>query len=335
MKRKSGDRSGCKLPRGKTCFDFAISISDGPECRLRLHRSCTRLTDHPTSRHGIRSFRRGDSHAQVELLEDGVPVATTVTDAKGQYSIPQKPGSNQSLRVTAQGFSMQQKSISKMPTGEDLTVDFTLALAAFSEQVTVTSTGLPTPQSQLGAAVTVIDTSDLQGTQEMEERLRYVPGLQTNQVGQAGGSTGLFIRGGGSDANKVLIDGIPVNDIGGNVEFANVASAAVSQVEVLRGPNSALYGSDALAGVVSISTSRGATALPLFTYAIDGGGNFGSYSQEGSVGGRFRKSSTTSPITSASIRATRFPVTLSRRHAGRKLRLDADSDFQSARHDSP
>ncbi len=86
--------------------------------------------------------------AQVELLQDGVPVATTVTDAKGQYSISQKPGPNQSVRVTAQGFSVQQKSISKMPTGGDLTVDFTLALAAVSDQVTVTSTGLPTPQSQ-------------------------------------------------------------------------------------------------------------------------------------------------------------------------------------------
>ncbi len=223
-------------------------------------------------------------HAQVELLEDGAPVATTVTDAKGQYSISRRPGPNQSLRVTAQGFSVQQKSIAKLPTGRDLTVDFTLALAAFSDQVTVTSTGLPTPQSQLGAAVTVLDTGDLQGTQELEERLRYVPGLQTNHVGQAGGSTGLFIRGGGPDANKTLIDGIAMNDIGGLVEYANVASAAVSQIEVLRGPNSALYGPDAMAGVVSISTPRGATALPLFTYAVNGG-NFGSYSQDGSVSG--------------------------------------------------
>ena len=228
------------------------------------------------SRHGIRSVGRGDSNAQVELLENGVPVASTVTDAKGQYSISRKPAPGSRLRVSAPGFSTWRKiSISTDVKGAELTVDFVLPLAAFSDQITVTSTGLATPQSQLGAAVTVLDTGDLQGTQELEERLRYVPGLQTNQAGQAGGTTALFIRGGGGDANKVLIDGIPMNDIGGLVEFANVASAAVSQIEVLRGPNSALYGSDALAGVVSISTPRGATALPLFTYAVDGG-NFGS-----------------------------------------------------------
>ena len=86
------------------------------------------------------------------------------------------------------------------------------------------------------------------------------PDCRPIQTGQAGGTTYLFIRGGGSDANKVLIDGIPINDIGGDVEFANVASAADSQVEVLRGPNSALYGSDALAGVVSLRLPEEAPA---------------------------------------------------------------------------
>ena len=75
-----------------------------------------------------------------------------------------------------------------------------------------------------------------------------------------------------------------MNDIGGTVEFANIASAAIAQVEVLRGPNSALYGSDALAGVVSLTTARGSTPLPLFTYLADGG-NFATYRQEGSAGG--------------------------------------------------
>jgi iron complex outermembrane receptor protein/vitamin B12 transporter len=79
-----------------------------------------------------------------------------------------------------------------------------------------------------------------------------------------------------------------MNDIGGNVEFANVASAAIEQVEVLRGPNSVLYGSDALAGVVSLTTARGTTPLPLFTYQ-SGGGNFGTYRQEGTIDGRYKR----------------------------------------------
>ena len=169
-----------------------------------------------------------------------------------------------------------------------MTLNIVLQIASLSERITVTSTGSPTPQAQLGATVTVFDSSDYQGTRDIQEGLRYVSGVQATQTGQAGGTTGLYVRGGGSDANKVLIDGIPVNDIGGNVEFANLASAAISQVEVLRGPNSALYGSDALSSVVSLTTPRGSTVHPLITYLVDGG-NFATYRQEGSISGQLKR----------------------------------------------
>jgi iron complex outermembrane receptor protein/vitamin B12 transporter len=227
-------------------------------------------------------------NAKVELLENGVPVASVATDGKGQYRIARNPGSGLRLRVSASGFSTGEKTLDPASNGRELAVDFALQIASLSEQITVTSTGAPTPQAQLGAAVTILDASDYQGTRDIQEGLRFVPGLQATETGQAGGTTSVFIRGGGSDANKVLIDGIPVNDIGGSVEFANIASAAVAQAEVLRGPNSALYGSDALAGVISLTTARGSTPLPQFTYLIDGG-NLGTYRQEGTAGGRYRK----------------------------------------------
>ncbi|MGA2851712.1 MAG: TonB-dependent receptor [Terracidiphilus sp.] len=227
-------------------------------------------------------------NAKVELLENGVPVLSAATDAHGQYRIARNPDSGTRLRVSASGFSTVDKALEPARDGREPTVDFMLQIASRSEQITVTSTGAPTPQAQLGAAVTVLDTSDYQGTRDIQEGLRFVPGLQATETGQAGGTTSVFIRGGGSDANKVLIDGIPMNDIGGAVEFANIASAAVAQVEVLRGPNSVLYGSDALAGVISLTTARGRTPLPLFTYLLDGG-NLGTYRQEGTAGGRFRK----------------------------------------------
>jgi iron complex outermembrane receptor protein/vitamin B12 transporter len=223
-------------------------------------------------------------NAKVELLENGLPVASVATDAKGEYSISRSAGPGARLRVSVPGFSAVEKDLNTAGHGRELTMDIVLPIASLSEQITVTSTGSPTPQSQLGAAVTVLDSSAYQGTRDLEEGLRYVPGVQATQSGQAGGTTGLYIRGGGSDANKVLIDGIPMNDIGGNVEFANLASAAVAQVEVLRGPNSVLYGSDALASVVSLTTARGSTPQPLFTYLVDGG-NFGTYRQDGSIGG--------------------------------------------------
>jgi iron complex outermembrane receptor protein/vitamin B12 transporter len=226
-------------------------------------------------------------NAKVELLESDRPVAFVSTDRKGQFVIARNPGSGALLRVSVPGFSTVEKALDTASDDRELIIDIVLQIASLPEQITVTSTGAPTPQAQLGVAVTVLDTSDVQGTRDIHEGLRFVPGLQATQTGQAGGTTSVFIRGGGSDANKVLIDGIPMNDIGGAVEFANVASAAIGLVEVLRGPNSALYGSDALAGVISLTTARGSTPHPLFSYEVDGG-NFGTYRQEGTVSGRYR-----------------------------------------------
>jgi vitamin B12 transporter len=228
------------------------------------------------------------ANAQVELLEHGVSVATVSTNATGRYNIPRNPLPGSRLRVSVPGFETVTKTINATTNDREVTLDIFLQVASLSEQITVTSTGAPTPQAQLGAAVTVLDTPDYQGTRDIQEGLRFVPGLQATQTGQAGGTTSVFIRGGASDANKVLIDGIPMNDIGGALEFANVASAAVGQVEVLRGPNSALYGSNALAGVISLTTARGSPSLPLFSYSADGG-NFDTYHQEGRLGGQHKK----------------------------------------------
>ena len=227
-------------------------------------------------------------HATVELIERGLPVATALTDNNGQYFLHWTPAPGALLRVSAPGFSTADEPVSPGNNASDLIVDIPLALASLSEQITVTSTGTPTPQSQLGTTVSILNRQELAGTRDLLEALPWIPGVQITQTGQAGGTTALFIRGGGSDANKLLIDGIPANDIGGNVEFANIASAGIGSVEILRGPNSVLYGSDALAGVVSLTTPRGTTPLPLISYQADGG-NFGTYHQEGTVSGTWRK----------------------------------------------
>jgi iron complex outermembrane receptor protein/vitamin B12 transporter len=230
-------------------------------------------------------------NAQVELLENGVQVASVATDEKGHYSISWKLEPGLRLRVSDRGFRTMEKAIDAQADAGESAEDIVLQLASFSDQIAVTSTGSPTPQAQLGAAVTMLDSDDYRGARDIQEGLRLVPGLEVAQTGQAGGTTSIYIRGccvgsnGVSDGAKVLIDGIPVNDIGGAVEFANIASASVAQVEVLRGPNSALYGSDALAGVISLTTARGNTPLPLFTYQ-SAGGNFGTFRQEGSLSGR-------------------------------------------------
>lgn len=89
--------------------------------------------------------------------------------------------------------------------------------------MTVTATATPTLQSQPGAGVSVLGSNQISATDEVQQAMRWIPGVQMTQVGRSGGSTSLFIRGGNSDANKVLIDGLPMNDIGGVVEFANTS----------------------------------------------------------------------------------------------------------------
>jgi len=138
--------------------------------------------------------------AKVELLENGVAVASVITDAKGHFVIPRNSGPGSWLRVSVPGFNTVNKAIDIASNGPELTLDIVLQITSLSEQITVTSTGAPTPQAQLGAAVTVLDSSDYQGTRDIQEGLRFVPGLQATQTGQAGGTTLVFIRGGASDA---------------------------------------------------------------------------------------------------------------------------------------
>jgi len=85
-----------------------------------------------------------------------------------------------------------------------------------------------------------------------------------------------------------MIDGVPANDIGGDVDFGVLSASAVDHIEIFRGPNSVLYGSDALAGVITLATTHGTTALPELTYSADGG-NFSTYRQEASLGGAWRQ----------------------------------------------
>jgi vitamin B12 transporter len=218
--------------------------------------------------------------ATVELLDGTSVVKKTTTDASGSYSFEVQTSSRYRVRVNAPTFQATTSQSIYVAKSTRAELDVTLATPTLTQQISVTATASPTPIAQIGASVTVLTADDsYRYSTEVQDPLRLVPGLQVTETGQAGGTTGLSIRGGNTDANKVLIDGVPVNDIGGAVEFANLATVGVQKIEVLREPNSALYGSDALAGVVSLTTARGTTTLPLFTYAGDGG-NFSTFHQE-------------------------------------------------------
>jgi iron complex outermembrane receptor protein/vitamin B12 transporter len=226
--------------------------------------------------------------ATVDVVAHGNTVASVTTDQEGHYKASVPGRGKYEVQVIAEGFKALSSEVVVQTDAEVAVRNLTLRLNPLSQQVTVTATATPTLESHLGAAVTVLGTNQLQSTDEVQDALRSVPGLQLTQTGRVGGTTALYIRGGNSDANKVLIDGIPVNDIGGAVEFADLASSAMARAEILRGPNSSVYGSDAMAGVVSLTTRSGSTPTPEVTYIGDGG-NFTSFHNEANVGGKWKQ----------------------------------------------
>src|SRR5216117_1865001 len=125
--------------------------------------------------------------------------------------------------------------------------------------VVVTATRFPRSAAGVPAAVTVLRGVELraQGIHTVFEALRDFPGATVVQTGSFGGQTSLFLRGGQSNYVKVLVDGVPVNQPGGSFDFANLTTENVDRIEVVRGPASVLYGSDAVTGVVQIFTRRG------------------------------------------------------------------------------
>ena len=153
--------------------------------------------------------------------------------------------------------------------------------------VTVTATLLPTPVSEVGSSVTVITSQDIEQKQErtLPEVLFDVPGLNVVQTGSPGGQTSVFIRGANSNHTKVLIDGLDVSDpsAGDAFDFSQILASSIDRVEVLRGPERGLYGSDAIGGVINIITKAG-SGSPHVYGALEGG-SFDTFNQTTGLSG--------------------------------------------------
>ena len=152
--------------------------------------------------------------------------------------------------------------------------------------VVVTPTRLPTPESEVGSSITVITEEDIQRKQErtLPDALRDVPGLNVVQTGGPGGQTSVFIRGANSNQTKVFIDGIDATDpASGLFNFEHVLTWDIDRVEIVRGPQSGLYGADAIGGVINIITKEGSGPAQ-FAGSLEGG-TFGTLNQNFRVGG--------------------------------------------------
>ncbi|MFL5608431.1 MAG: TonB-dependent receptor plug domain-containing protein [Gemmatimonadaceae bacterium] len=151
--------------------------------------------------------------------------------------------------------------------------------------IVVTATRSALTAERAPASVSVITGEQLrrQGVTSVADALREVPGLTLAQTGSYGASTSLFIRGGESKYTKVLVDGIPVNEAGGAFDFSSLTTDNIDRIEIVRGPTSVLYGSDAMAGVVQLFTRPGAARAT--TELSARGGRFGTFDAEGTLRG--------------------------------------------------
>jgi vitamin B12 transporter len=160
------------------------------------------------------------------------------------------------------------------------------------ESVIVSATRLPTPESEVASSVTVITAEDIAARQErsLPDILKDVPGLNIVRTGGPGGQTVVFMRGTNSNHTKVLVDGIDVSDPSSSnatFDFSQFLTQDIERVEVLRGPQSGLYGSDAIGGVINVITKSGQG--PAQFQASAEGGSFETFNQTVGVRGSMQQ----------------------------------------------
>jgi len=211
------------------------------------------------------------SGARVSLLAGLTPVEERETGADGQYRFESLAAGKYTLLANLAGFSTLSTGIELQP-GETRTADLHLKVSALEEHVVVSASIGGALAPQIGSSVSVITQQEIadRDAESVFEVLRGLPGVEVNQGGRHGGATSVFIRGGNSNYNLVMIDGIQVNLFGGDFDFASLAADGVDHVEVSRGPQSALYGSNAVAGAVDIVSERG-EGPPHFSLLAEGG----------------------------------------------------------------
>jgi vitamin B12 transporter len=153
------------------------------------------------------------------------------------------------------------------------TLDLTLNLEPLSSSVVVTAEAEPTLIDQSTAFVSIITKGEIEARQSLflTDALLFTPGVAIGRTGPEGGTASVFLNGGNSNFTKVLVDGAPINPPGGAVDFSSLTLYNIDKVEIVRGAESAIYGTDAVDGVIQLFTHRGDTRTPEFSVYAEGG----------------------------------------------------------------
>jgi outer membrane cobalamin receptor len=221
--------------------------------------------------------------AVVRLSTRAGTVREEISGADGEADFAGLQSARYTLHVAADGFRADPREVD-LVAGADAREAVALRVSALTDTVVVSASHVEAPLSRLAASATVFTDTDLAARQieTVAELLRAVPGVVVASNGGRGTVTSVFPRGGESDFTLVLIDGLRQNAFGGAFDFGHLPVADVERVEVVRGAQSALFGSDAIGGVVHVVTRRGGAAR---WDALAEGGHFGTTRVAGSTAG--------------------------------------------------
>lgn len=248
----------------------AAAAQDGQQQAQSLRRVTGRIADQSGA---------ALPRATVRIFDhSGKLVAAAASNSWGEFSVELKEG-KYVVDAGLAGFApLKGRPLEvSAATGP---LDLQLQIPPVEQQIVVTATATVTPLAQVGSSTTIIDRDELarSGALTVSDALRRVAGVAVVRSGGMGQISSLFVRGGEAKYTKVLIDGIAVNEPGGSYNFANLSIADIDRIEIVRGPQSALFGSDATAGVIQVFTHRGnSEGLSPRPRVLIEGGTFASY----------------------------------------------------------
>ncbi len=232
------------------CFLLVLAISSGPA----FAQSPSQTTP-PQAGVVVDRQQAVIARAHVRIVDAaGASVAETLTDSGGRFAFAVAACAGCRLEASLPGFVTTRVEPAR---GGETTI--VLDVAPVRETVVVTATRDEAPRGQVAASMTVFSADDMErrGSLTVADLIRAAPGVTVTGTGGPGGVTALFVRGGDSTYNKVLLDGMPLNEPGGTFNFSNLTTTSLERVELVRGAQSALFGSDAMSSVLQLVTRRG------------------------------------------------------------------------------
>ena len=219
---------------------------------------------------------RGAVIAGAQITVERIPSASeaerTVSGSDGRFAVPLAAGRYR-VTISRDSFARSGTGNSELPPGESRELQVHMTLEPLSSKVVVTAQTLPLDAESSPAPVTILTRGEIEQrvATSLPDLLATLPGFSLGRTGREGGAASLFLDGGNSNYTKVLVDGAPVNQPGGLMDYSFFTLDNVEKIEVVHGAESALYGSDAMSGVIQIFTRRGTTRVPEFTAFADGG----------------------------------------------------------------